>query len=427
MRQEAKNVAAPETKELMLTSPAAMSDDGSVKGIAAAFGNLDRHGDIILPTAFDKALSTMRNADDVAFLWNHDSSKPLGPLRSLSVTDDGLEFDGTIVPTTWGKDVRMLLKTNTVRKMSFGYRVNRAAYVDDAVGLASALSHFGVDPRWSGSISAEAAKAFDAGMGVRLLVDLDPWEVSLVPVPANPRAELAAKGISPDEAKGAAPFRDYAFAPLGYEWDEPNAIARVKRWAGADDAPNAAYRSAFAWYDSENESEFGAYRLPIADVVEGSLVIVPAGVYAAAQAVETGSSGIPDADEERVKGLLGRYYAAIADQFGDSSIIAPWDAPSVKDGPGLTLLDEMSDNAGGVEPPEAKAGRVLSKANETRLRDLRSALAEGVKALDDLFAIAGLMDDMRPDEDEGIEDIDSKSIAPEHATHADLVGLFRFD
>jgi HK97 family phage prohead protease len=423
-RSNTKNVAAPETKELMLTSPASMGEDGAVKGLAAAFGNLDRHGDIILPTAFDKALGAMRNADEVAFLWNHDSSKPLGPLRSLSVTDDGLEFDGTIVPTTWGKDVRMLLKTKTVRKMSFGYRVNRAAYVDDAVGLASALSHFGVDPRWSGSISAEAAKAFDAGMGVRLLVDLDPWEVSLVPVPANPRAELAAKGIAPDEAKGAAPFRDYAFAPLGYEWDADNAVARVKRWAGADDEPNAAYRSAFAWYDSENESQFGAYRLPIADVIEGSLVIVPAAVYEAAQAVEDGSAGIPEGDVDRVKGLLSRYYAAIADRFSDSSIIPPWDAPSVKDGLGLTLLDGITENAGGAEPPEAKAGRMLSKANASRLRELRSALAEGVKALDDLFAIAGLMEDMRPDEDEDEDDM--KNITAEHATPADLVGLFRF-
>jgi HK97 family phage prohead protease len=422
--------AAPETKEVTLNSPAMIDSKGNVKGVAAAFGNLDRHGDIILPGAFDRALSELPRPSEVAFLWNHDTSMPLGPLKKLKVDASGLAFEGEVVPTTWGKDVRLLLKTGTVRKMSFGYRVNRSTYIDDAVGLASAMAHFGVRPEWSAVITAEASKAFDSGTGVRLLVDLDPWEVSVVPVPANPRAELVGKGITLDEAKGAAPFRDYAFSALDYEWDPDNAVARVKRWAEADEGANAAYRSAFAWYDTEDAGSFGAYRLPIADVIEGSLVIVPNAVYSAARLVEDGEAGIPDSDESRMKRLLGRYYKAISDRFDDSNIVAPWNVVDDAKDEGLTSAPSLHENGARaldhelMNDDETKAGRVLSTANVKRLMGLRDAMTEGVKALDEVLRLAGIMNE--EDEDESPEEDEEKSSAYEHASTEDLTGLFRF-
>ena len=80
------------------------------------------------------------------------------------------------------------------------------------------------------------------------------------------------------------------------------------------------YRDAHAWYDAEKKQNFTAYKLLIADVVDGRLVAVPRGVMAAA-AVMQGSRGgvdLPDSDIQRVKNHLARYYA----KMGET---APWD------------------------------------------------------------------------------------------------------
>ena len=41
------------------------------------------------------------------------------------------------------------------------------------------------------------------------------------------------------------------------------------RWADAEDEPNEKYRDAHVWYDAENKKNFTAYKLLIADVIDG--------------------------------------------------------------------------------------------------------------------------------------------------------------
>ena len=115
-------------------------------------------------------------------------------------------------------------------------------------------------------------------------------------------------------------FQDLPLADRDRAWDGAAAEKRVREWAGAQDEPNARYRDAHVWYDAENKDNFTAYKLLIADVVDGWLVAVPRGVMAAA-AVMQGSRGgvdLPDNDIQRVKYHLARYYA----KMGDT---APWD------------------------------------------------------------------------------------------------------
>jgi hypothetical protein len=115
-------------------------------------------------------------------------------------------------------------------------------------------------------------------------------------------------------------FQDLPLADRDREWDGAAAEKRVREWAGAQDEPNARYRDAHAWYDAEKKQNFTAYKLLIADVVDGRLVAVPRGVMAAA-AVMQGSRGgvdLPEDDIQRVKHHLARYYA----KMGET---APWD------------------------------------------------------------------------------------------------------
>jgi hypothetical protein len=106
-------------------------------------------------------------------------------------------------------------------------------------------------------------------------------------------------------------FQDLPLADRDRTWDGAAAEKRVRRWADAEDEPNQKYRDAHVWYDADNKDNFTAYKLLIADVVDGRLTAVPRGVFAAA-AVMQGSRGgvdLPERDVDRVKSHLAKYYA----------------------------------------------------------------------------------------------------------------------
>jgi hypothetical protein len=115
-------------------------------------------------------------------------------------------------------------------------------------------------------------------------------------------------------------FQDLPLADRDREWDGDDADKHVREWAGVEDTPNEKYRDAHVWYDADEKDEFGAYKLLIADVVDGRLVAVPRGVMAAGNVMQGARGGVdlPKDDIDRVKSHLAKYY----DKMGDT---APWD------------------------------------------------------------------------------------------------------
>lgn len=109
------------------------------------------------------------------------------------------------------------------------------------------------------------------------------------------------------------PFQDLPLAEEGRSWDGAAAEKRVRAWAGAEDEPNPRYRDAHVWYDAEKKANFTAYKLLIADVVDGKLVAVPRAVHAATAVLQGSRGGInlPDKDIDRVKSHLAKYYAKL--------------------------------------------------------------------------------------------------------------------
>ena len=110
-------------------------------------------------------------------------------------------------------------------------------------------------------------------------------------------------------------FQDLPLADRDREWDGDLAEKRVRAWAKAEDEPNEKYRDAHVWYDADAKENFTAYKLLIADVIDGRLKAVPRGVFAAA-AVMQGSRGgvdVPDKDRDRIKSHLAKYYRKLDD------------------------------------------------------------------------------------------------------------------
>lgn len=115
-------------------------------------------------------------------------------------------------------------------------------------------------------------------------------------------------------------FGDFPLADRDREWDGSAAEKRVRKWAGAEDEPNAKYRDAHVWYDAENKDNFTAYKLLIGDVIGGRLVAVPRGIMAAGTVMQGSRGGVdlPRADIGRVKSHLAKYYKKMGDD-------APWE------------------------------------------------------------------------------------------------------
>jgi hypothetical protein len=124
-----------------------------------------------------------------------------------------------------------------------------------------------------------------------------------------------------EEHMSVTSFKDLPLADRNREWDAAEAEKRVRAWAGADDHPNRKFRGAHVWYDRDNQDEFGAYKLPIADVVDGRLKAVPRAIMSAGGIMEGARGGIdiPSKDVSRVRSHLKKYYGKMGEQ-------PPWES-----------------------------------------------------------------------------------------------------
>jgi len=159
-----------ETKAIPFIVKALDEEGRTFEGLAAAFGNLDRVDDIIHKGAFTKTL--VERGDRVRFLWQHDPREPLGKIKAMRETPEGLEIAGVVSETRRGKDVLALLKDGAIEGLSIGYEP-----------LVYDYSHEGEKD-------------------VRHLREVRLHEVSVVTFPANEEARVTAvKEDEPEEDK----------------------------------------------------------------------------------------------------------------------------------------------------------------------------------------------------------------------------------
>ncbi len=130
------------------------------------------------------------------------------------------------------------------------------------------------------------------------------------------------------ELKEVSGATDLPLASRERAWNAVAARRRMLAAAGGEDNTDwRKYRRGFFWYDEANAENLGAYKLPFADVIGGTLTAIPRAIFAVA-AVLQGSRGgvdIPEKDKERIRGKVSRYYARMRQQFQDDSIVPPWE------------------------------------------------------------------------------------------------------
>lgn len=326
------------------------------EGYAATFGNVDRGGDVVEQGAFQATiLNAAQNATPIMgteyrkllpILWQHKQHEPVGSFVEMREDSVGLYVKG-ILPKADDfvtKRVVPQMRVGSISEMSIGYVTDDSEYEN----------------------------------GVRKLKSVTLYEISLVTIPMNPAAKITGM-------KTVVPYQDLPLADDGRPWDGVAAERRVREWADAQDAPNEDYRSAFLWYDSENEENFGAYKLGIADVIDGELMAVPRAIFAAAAAMRGARGGvdIPESDRAGVIANIERYYRKMDREspFGKSfrvdeiSVLTERQLESaLRDGASFTAsaaksivaaLKSSQRDVGGSDQREADISTALKRLNAT--------------------------------------------------------------
>jgi len=228
---------------------------------------------------------------------------------------------------------------------------------------------------------------------VRFLKKLVPFEVS-------PVMRAAGENTATLAVKTATDFGDLPLYDRDYSWSSGAAIGRVRKWASSDGSGDKEkidwpkYAKAFFWYDPEDDSSFGGFKLPFADITEDKLYAVPRGIFAVAGVLQGARGGvdISEVDQDHIRDVVDRYYEKMRETFDDESIIVPW----AKSAEGLSMghegdlvlaaVDAFRDRVGQLADLRIKEGRTLSSVNRKRLGELVESMQSVVTDLSELLS-----------------------------------------
>ena len=252
-------------------------DEGVVAGYASTFGNVDRDGDTFQKGAFTATLKELR-----------EKALPM----PLLAGHQHLEVIGGIQPEDLIQDAKGL----RIKRAQFDLSIQKAQEFFSLAkkGFLTAFSiGFSIPTK-------DDMERTDTGF---LFKKVDLFEVSIIPVPANEEALMT--GVKSVGAATTLPVADKDVA-----WSASEAIERVRKFTGSEDAPTAKYRRAFMFFDAENADKFTAYKLPFADVIGGELRAIPRALSAIVAVLNGGRGGvdIPDADKTKIKGIVTQYF-----------------------------------------------------------------------------------------------------------------------
>lgn len=132
--------------------------DRQFEGYGSTFGNEDLGGDVVVRGAFKRSLAEhKKNGTMPGLFWMHQPDQVAGVWKEMREDEKGLFVKGELADTQLGNEVRTLLQMKAVRGLSIGFRTIERDFSED---------------------------------GVRLLKELDLWEVSVVSLAMNPMAKI---------------------------------------------------------------------------------------------------------------------------------------------------------------------------------------------------------------------------------------------
>ena len=164
-----------------LEAPAVLAtmNRNEFEGYASLFGVADGAGDVVAPGAFEKSLKA-RGLSRIRMLYQHFAHEPIGVWEEIREDSRGLYVRGRLVSDIErGRDVAALLGEGALNGLSIGFRTQRARR--------------------------------DPATGLRVLLEVELWEVSVVTFPLLHGSQVTAIGAKSERPAAnrstASPWR----------------------------------------------------------------------------------------------------------------------------------------------------------------------------------------------------------------------------
>ena len=150
-----------------------IDDGGHSAGYASVFDIVDNQKDIMMKGAFADTLK--HGAGTIKLLWQHQQDEPIGVFEKIFEDAVGLYVEGRLLlDVQKAREAHALLKAGAVTGLSIGYSPTRYK--------------------------------IDANTGVRMLAEVELFEVSLVTFPANAKSKVTVVKSAPP--KGGVRYGD---------------------------------------------------------------------------------------------------------------------------------------------------------------------------------------------------------------------------
>lgn len=210
-------------------------------------------------------------------LRDHDVRNPVATASDINVGADAIDALATFAPVGISKmadETCGLVKAGILRGVSVGFEPIEMEPLDPK------------KPR-----------------GGQLITKWELMECSFCAVPVDTGAVVTARAEGTEDWKVGA-SRDLAIEDSD-EWDGAAAEKSIFAHAGGDDFEPAKARKGFLVYNAAKPKEHGSYKLPIAHVVDGKMVVPKGAIRAAASRLP--QTEIPDDVKERAQSVLDHY------------------------------------------------------------------------------------------------------------------------
>jgi len=204
-------------------------------------------------------------------------------------------------------------------------------------------------------------------MKLNWLKNVKPFEVSYVDRPMIDKRFIAIKMV---EYKNVIPFKRTTPLPENTPWD---AGAEIKKAEPKD------LKIMCAWYDEKNPDVKGSYKLPHHKAEKGYPVVWN-GVKAAMGALMGARGGVmlPASDRRGVYNHLAKHYKQFEKEVPEFKELDELDK---------SFIDKIADKIKSkLNITDTKVGRVLSKANETKLMDAANDIIKAGNTIKDVLA-----------------------------------------
>jgi len=157
----------------------------------------------------------------------------------------------------------------------------------------------------------------------------------------------------------SVPAMNLPLAPADHTWNESAAVGRVREFSKSTDKPSTNFRKFFLAFDQDDADNFGAYKLPFVDIIDGKPMAVKAAIDNAKARLD--QTQISDDDKASALSAIDKYQAKFENAEPKTNVISKaWN-----------VIKSIFTNDKHEISHDQIQDKIFKKLNEGRSEDMR--------------------------------------------------------